>query len=95
MRSLLLISLTVIVTSCTFGQTEGYADCRSVKLHYTVFGKGYPLVIINGGPGMNSEGFAGVARQLSVNNGNQVIIYDQRGTGRSKMDRIDQQTGMS
>ncbi len=33
-----------------------------------------------GGPGLNSEGFVGLAKALSA--GNQTIIYDQRGTGK-------------
>ena len=103
MRSVLFTCLLQVAVFFSFGQVkggeggqvkaggrEGYADCGAVRLHYTVFGKGYPLVIINGGPGMNSEGFAGLARQLGESN--QVIIYDQRGTGRSTMARIDSST---
>ena len=50
---------------------------------YQVFGSGYPVLIINGGPGMNSNGFAPLAKKLSENN--TTIIYDQRGTGNSEI----------
>lgn len=57
------------------------------KLAYQTFGKGYPVLIINGGPGMHSEGFIPLAKMLSENN--TTVIYDQRGTGRSEMDEVN------
>jgi proline iminopeptidase len=48
------------------------------------------VLIINGGPGMNSDGFVGVAQKLSKNN--RTIIYDQRGTGRSTLTKTDTST---
>lgn len=57
----------------------------NVKLSYKTFGTGKPLLIINGGPGMNSEGFSHVAEELSKFN-YQTITYDQRGTGKSTIE---------
>jgi len=51
------------------------------KIYYRTYGKGIPVLIINGGPGMNSDGFVQLAKDLSARN--QTIIYDQRGTGMS------------
>ncbi len=53
------------------------------QLHAKVFGEGDPLLLINGGPGFNSDGFITLARMLSGQA--RVIIYDQRGTGQSTM----------
>ena len=64
---------------------------RSVDIFYKVFGEGSPILIINGGPGMNSEGFASIADSISKL-GFQTIIYDQRGTGRSVMKNIGAST---
>ncbi|MBL0008446.1 MAG: hypothetical protein IPP25_15045 [Saprospiraceae bacterium] len=47
------------------------------QIYYKTFGKGQPLLIINGGPGMNSDGFEGLAVSLSEHF--MTIIYDQRG----------------
>ncbi len=58
---------------------------NNVKLSYKTFGKGKPLLIINGGPGMNSEGFSQIAEELS-NFNYQTITYDQRGTGKSTLE---------
>jgi proline iminopeptidase len=71
-------------------QTDGTISNGNAKIYYRVFGSGKPILIINGGPGMNSNGFADLAQRLAVNN--QTIIYDQRGTGQSSLDKIDSST---
>ena len=48
------------------------------------------MLIINGGPGLNSDGFVGLAKELSA--ANQTIIYDQRGTGKSTVIPVDSST---
>lgn len=71
-----------------FSQTEGYAvNADGTKTFYKTFGKGKPILIINGGPGMNSNGFEDMAKTLGENQ--QTIIYDQRGTGKSKLSKLD------
>lgn len=60
------------------------------QIHLSRFGSGDPILIINGGPGMDSEGFASLATKLSKKH--QTIIYDQRGTGKSDVGTIDQQS---
>ncbi len=71
-------------------QTAATINNGNAKIYYRTFGTGKPILIINGGPGMNSDGFAGIAQLLSTNN--QTIIYDQRGTGRSIVDKTDTST---
>lgn len=61
-----------------------------VPISYRIYGSGKPLLIINGGPGMNSDGFEGLAVSLSKDF--QTIIYDQRGTGKSVMKKVDSTT---
>lgn len=73
-----------------YSQEEGYLQTKGGVIFYRSFGKGIPMLIINGGPGMNSEGFTQLAIQLSKNN--RTILFDQRGTGRSKFDVIDPST---
>ena len=62
----------------------------NARIYYKTFGKGKPLLIINGGPGMNSDGFDAVAKKLSKNN--MTITYDQRGTGRSTLQGTSDET---
>ncbi len=73
-----------------FGQVEETLEIDGGKLFYRIYGSGIPLLIINGGPGMNSDGFAGLATTLSKNN--KAIIYDQRGTGKSVLKTVDTST---
>jgi proline iminopeptidase len=62
----------------------------TAPIYYRTYGSGAPLLIINGGPGMNSDGFENLAISLSKNN--QTIIYDQRGTGKSVLKTVDSST---
>ena len=90
LRFTVLSILLFIALSC-HSQTQG--SCRSTDsslIFYRSFGTGEPLLIINGGPGMNSDGFEGLAVKLSKNR--QTIIYDQRGTGRSVLPKTDAST---
>ncbi len=59
----------------------------TLQIYYRTYGAGKPILIINGGPGMNSDGFADLAKSLSKNN--MAIIYDQRGTGKSFLQKPD------
>lgn len=61
---------------------------NGASLHYRVFGSGDPILVINGGPGMSSEGMEELAEKLAKNN--TVIIYDQRGTGLSEVPALDE-----
>lgn len=81
----------VFITSFGFSQTDTTITSGNSKLHYKTFGVGKPLLIINGGPGMNSEGFAGIAEEISKF-GYQTIIYDQRGTGKSTLETTNSET---
>lgn len=66
-----------------FPQTSGYAENGGTKIFYRTFGSGEPILIINGGPGMNSEGFTLLAKKLAGHH--TAILFDQRGTGNSKL----------
>ncbi|WP_190809514.1 alpha/beta hydrolase [Flagellimonas sp. S3867] len=63
---------------------------QDVKLAYQLFGEGEPLFVLNGGPGFSSHNFKGLAKKFSKNH--QVILFDQRGTGFSKMPKINKET---
>src|SRR6478736_461530 len=82
MKTHLFALLLLLTTEFCLAQRDGIVKSSdSSPIYYKTFGAGEPLLIVNGGPGMNSEGFEGLARTLSKNN--LTIIYDQRGTGKS------------
>lgn len=85
-----ILILLLITTNCN-SQIDGTAKgIDNTPIYYRTFGSGKPLLIINGGPGMNSNGFEELAIKLSKNN--QTIIYDQRGTGKSILKKLDSTT---
>ena len=71
----------LLICSSTFSQEKNSLKIKGGVLAYETFGEGFPVLIINGGPGMNSKGFESLAKLLAENN--KTIIYDQRGTGES------------
>lgn len=79
------VVLLVFLNYLGMAQTNETIVSGNSKLNYTTFGAGKPILIINGGPGMNSDGFAYVAQELAKMNF-QTIIYDQRGTGKSTIE---------
>ncbi|MFH6997613.1 alpha/beta fold hydrolase [Flavobacterium sp. FlaQc-57] len=90
MKKIFLLVFLMVLGN-TFAQTEGYStNSDSSKTYYKTFGKGEPLLIINGGPGMNSNGFEDMAKTLAENQ--ETIIYDQRGTGKSKLKDLNSKT---
>lgn len=75
----------------SFAQTEGFAkNIDFSQTYFKTFGSGSPILIINGGPGMNSNGFETMAKTLSKKH--QTIIYDQRGTGKSTLKAVNAET---
>lgn len=73
------------------GQQDWSGFLKGELLYYKTFGKGIQVLIINGGPGMNSEGFSEVAENISEF-GVRTIIYDQRGTGNAPLTEISEKT---
>lgn len=90
MEKILALIFIIFQSSTLFSQENKMFESPGAKLHYQSFGSGTPLLILNGGPGMSSEGFIPLAKELSKNN--RTIIYDQRGTGQSKLKEIDAST---
>ena len=90
----LLFATLVLVTSADARHAQafesGVAQGDGVELHYTLHGEGPPLLILNGGPGFPSTHFRSLADSLSKNH--QAILFDQRGTGASKLDKLNSKT---
>ncbi len=76
-----LFIIIFLLNTIIYCQSDGIINNWNTKIHYQTFGKGIPILIINGGPGMNSDCFVNLAVHLSKNY--KTIIYDQRGTGKS------------
>ncbi|WP_035716379.1 alpha/beta fold hydrolase [Christiangramia echinicola] len=81
-----LAIIFLLVFSSVSCQEQDCLEFEDGVIAYQTFGQGFPVLIINGGPGMNSKGFESLAKLLSENN--KVIIYDQRGTGKSVLNEM-------
>ncbi|RZJ72473.1 alpha/beta hydrolase [Flavobacterium sp.] len=81
-----LVVLLLLFGTIAHSQTQGFAKSSDgTPIFYRTFGSGKPILIINGGPGMNSNGFEALAKKLGEHN--LTIIYDQRATGKSKLEK--------
>lgn len=88
--SVISVVVALFFSETLFGQQERTIPIDKGTIHYKTFGSGVPILIINGGPGMNSNGFVPIAEALC--DGNTTIIYDQRGTGKSKLSNVNENT---
>ena len=66
---------------------SGYISVESGKLFYQRFGKGDPILVVHGGPGLD-QGYL-LPQMLELAKDHEVIFYDQRGSGRSLEASID------
>lgn len=72
-----------------FAQREGLIIGKSCNIYFQRWGTGRPILIV-GDPALPFAGSEAVAQKLSKRN--QVIVYDPRGTGRTKLPRLDTAT---
>lgn len=93
-NNLFLIIVCLLIPLLSFPQTDsGYLDIGEYKLYYKIFGdKGKPILIINGGPGFSSNYLDEFAQMMAVDMKRQVILFDQRGTGKTVVKPITKKT---
>lgn len=90
------IELVVALVCCLFvnhplsGQIQGRVERGDVVIHYQVFGEGFPIALLSGGPGASSSALLPIVRRLEGDY--RVILIEQRGTGRSRLTVLDRTT---
>lgn len=90
MKTITTFFITLFFFISSLAQNERNIFIGDNIIHLETYGNGDPILIINGGPGMNSEGFRSLAKVFSKSK--MAIIYDQRGTGKSKLPKVDKST---
>jgi len=85
---LLLWSCALLLSVAVKADTLPVSSGMAQGIYYQTFGTGQPVLIINGGPGLDSAGFEPVAKAIAAQ-GFQSILFDQRGTGRSPLAAIN------
>ena len=83
-----LILLTIF--KCVYSQTTDSIVLHNAVLYYYSYGKGKPIIILSGGPGVSSHQEDDVAIELSKHY--KAILFDQRGTGKSWTKSLDSTT---
>jgi proline iminopeptidase len=81
---LLLLAMTFPISAATFQSDDG------VTLHYETVGKGSPVLLLSGGPGFSSDYMRAVAEPLKKRY--KFVLLDQRGTGKSLLEKYDATT---
>jgi len=69
--------IAALLLTATIESTDG------VRIWYTEAGKGSPIVVVHGGPGMDHASLA--ADLVPLTKKHRVVYYDQRGGGRSTL----------
>lgn len=81
--------LALFLSLPALAQREGLIIGKSCNIYFQRWGAGRPILIV-GDPALPFAGSEAVAQKLSKRN--QVIVYDPRGTGRTKLPRLDTAT---
>lgn len=76
----------VMLISCTQQadlkpNSSGYVEVNEGKLFYQRFGKGAPMLVLHGGPGLDQSYL--LPQMLDLSKDHEVTFYDQRGAGKS------------
>lgn len=91
LASLLLLSFHMDAAQADeLFQAQGYVLVNGVNHFYRVSGEGEPFVVLHGGPGMYHDELFPYFQDFARTH--KVIFYDQRGNGRSLMEKIDSST---
>ncbi len=87
-----LFLLLALAPCCLTGFSQQTASFQNagLTLHYTIAGKGTPIVILSGGPGMDAAYMQPVADFVAQHN--TAILLDQRGTTGSMPSTLDATT---
>lgn len=76
-----LLLLCVLAPLACFAFQERFIESGDAELFCKVGGKGEPLIVLHGGPGMSHDYLLPYMKRLEKNNF--VIFFDQRGCGKS------------
>lgn len=73
-----------------FAQESRTVALPEVDLHYEVFGEGFPILLLAGGPGASNKLMLRLVPELQ--DSWQLVLLDQRATGLSQLQAIDTST---
>jgi proline iminopeptidase len=80
-RQILLLILFLCTLANAHESKEVFASVKEAKLFCRILGKGKPLVVIHGGPGLSQDYL--LPQMIRLTENHLVVFYDQRGCGQS------------
>jgi proline iminopeptidase len=86
----ILATLISMAAAQTGEPVEGKVERTGLALHYRLYGKGTPLLVLSGGPGFDCDYMEPVARELSSSY--RTILVELRGTGRSRPAQVNHES---
>lgn len=90
---IILLLIASIQCSCNPEKNEvekGYKKVNGVNHFYKIVGQGEPFLVLHGGPGMYHDELYPFF--LDFAKSHKVIFYDQRGNGKSPLEKVDSTT---
>lgn len=87
---IILLGFASLCNSTAPAQELDSISVSNAVLHYSVQGKGQPVLLLSGGPGNSADQLSALSQRLSTTN--QCILFEQRGTGRSHTSPMDSTT---
>ncbi|UCC48442.1 MAG: alpha/beta hydrolase [Gemmatimonadota bacterium] len=85
-----LVFGTAVVPMQAVAQSSHTVSLPEVELHYEVFGEGFPILLLAGGPGASNKLMMRLVPELQ--DSWQLVLIDQRATGQSHLQQIDSST---
>jgi proline iminopeptidase len=79
-------SVVMLLVSGGASAQDGSFTRDGVQLHYRTAGSGTPVILLSGGPGFDVDYMMPVAEFVPPSY--QRVFYEQRGTGRSRLDAV-------
>jgi proline iminopeptidase len=80
-----ILQISILLFSCNKNiettLENDFKEINGVKIYYKAFGKGEPVLVVHGGPGLGHNYLLPYFEKLGENN--RVILYDQRNSGKS------------
>ena len=87
MKKIFSLMFYLIFVLTLHAQETQTIEHNGTKIHYTILGKGKPILLLSGGTGFSSDYISPIADTLSSTF--QCILIDQRGTGKSLVQVYD------
>jgi proline-specific peptidase len=90
MKNTSCLALILLYHWVLIAQSHDSIIVSNAVLHYWIQGKGQPVLLLSGGPGIASAQLSGLSESLSKNY--KCVLFDQRGTGNSHTSPMDSST---